>query len=83
MKNRYWKILGTTVLLMIFTGISLMMYSYVISLILMKSEIKFSSSVFIVFFSSPLLIYVLSGSVYFFVFDRLPKHNNDNDQLFD
>jgi len=74
-KNRYWKILGTTVLLMIFTGISLMMYSYVISLILMKSEIKFSSAVFIVFFSSPLLIYVLSGSVYFFVFDRLPKHN--------
>ncbi|MBC3252236.1 DUF1240 domain-containing protein [Serratia fonticola] len=75
MKNKYWKIFGTIVLLVIFTGISLFICSYVISLILMKSEIKFSSSVFIVFFSSPLLIYVLSGSVYFFVFDRLPKHN--------
>ncbi|HHQ6573794.1 TPA: DUF1240 domain-containing protein [Serratia fonticola] len=75
MKNKYWKIFGTIVLLVIFTGISLFICSYVISLILMKSEIKFSSSVFIVFFSSPLLIYILSGSVYFFVFDRLPKHN--------
>jgi predicted permease len=75
MKHRHWKILGTTVMLIIFTGISLMMYSYSISLILMRDEITFSSSVFIGFFSSPLLIYVLSGSVFFFIFDRLPKYN--------
>jgi hypothetical protein len=74
-KNRYWKILGATALLIIFTGGTLMIYSYATSLILMKDEITFSTSIFMCFFGSPLLLYVLSGSVFFFIFDRLPKYN--------
>ncbi|WP_370454338.1 DUF1240 domain-containing protein [Serratia sp. 3ACOL1] len=27
------------------------------------------------FFGSPLILYALSGSVFFFIFNRLPKHN--------
>lgn len=75
MKNRYWKILGATVLLIIFTGGTLMIYSYATSLILMKDEITFSASIFMCFFGSPLILYALSGSVFFFIFDRLPRHN--------
>nr|WP_222941591.1 DUF1240 domain-containing protein [Xenorhabdus sp. TS4] len=47
----------------------------VFSLILMEDEITFSSSVVIGFISSPLLFYSISGSVFFFIFDRLPKYN--------
>ncbi|MBL5825462.1 DUF1240 domain-containing protein [Serratia fonticola] len=75
MKNRYWKVLGATVLLIIFTGGTLMIYSYATSLILMKDEITFSASIFMCFFGSPLILYALSGSVFFFIFDRLPRHN--------
>ncbi|HBE9081125.1 DUF1240 domain-containing protein [Serratia fonticola] len=75
MKNRFWKVLGTTVLLIIFTGGTLMIYSYATSLILMKDEITFSASIFMCFFGSPLILYALSGSVFFFIFDRLPRHN--------
>ncbi|MDK2374421.1 DUF1240 domain-containing protein [Serratia fonticola] len=75
MKNRCWKVLGATVLLIIFTGGTLMIYSYATSLILMKDEITFSASIFMCFFGSPLILYALSGSVFFFIFNRLPKHN--------
>nr|WP_223281778.1 DUF1240 domain-containing protein [Xenorhabdus griffiniae] len=46
------------------------------SLIFMKDEITFSSSVVIGFISSPILFYSISGSIFFFLFDRLPKYNN-------
>ncbi|MBE0151575.1 DUF1240 domain-containing protein [Serratia sp. PL7] len=75
MKNRFWKVLGTTVLLIIFTGGTLMIYSYATSLILMEDEITFSASIFMCFFGSPLILYALSGSVFVFIFDRLPRHN--------
>ncbi|MGF6192765.1 DUF1240 domain-containing protein [Serratia sp. 2723] len=75
MKNRLWKILGASALLIIFICLSLLIYSYAISLILMKDEITFSTSVFMSFFAIPLILYALSGSVFFFIFDRLPKHN--------
>ncbi|CAI2022076.1 Protein of uncharacterised function (DUF1240) [Serratia fonticola] len=52
-----------------------MIYSYATSLILMKDEITFSASIFMCFFGSPLILYALSGSVFFFIFDRLPRHN--------
>nr|WP_207627219.1 DUF1240 domain-containing protein [Photorhabdus tasmaniensis] len=47
----------------------------VVSLILMKDEIIFSSTVVICFMSFPLLFYSISGSIFFFIFDRLPKFN--------
>ncbi|MBC3379682.1 DUF1240 domain-containing protein [Serratia fonticola] len=75
MKNRFWKIFGTSAFLVIFICLSLLIYSYAISLILMKDIIKFSTSVFMSFFAIPLILYALSGSVFFFIFDRLPKHN--------
>nr|WP_272903090.1 DUF1240 domain-containing protein [Xenorhabdus sp. Sc-CR9] len=46
-----------------------------ISLILMKDEITFSGTVVIGVMSSPLLFYSLSASIFFFIFDRLPKFN--------
>lgn len=75
MKNRYWKILGASALLAIFIFLSLLIYSYVISLILMKDEITFSASVLICFFATPLILYTFSCSVFFFIFDRPPKYN--------
>ncbi|MBL5903815.1 DUF1240 domain-containing protein [Serratia fonticola] len=75
MKNRLWKILGASALLILFICLSLLIYSYTISLVLMKDEITFSTSVFMSFFAIPLILYALSGSVFFFIFDRLPKHN--------
>ncbi|HHQ6601080.1 DUF1240 domain-containing protein [Serratia fonticola] len=75
MKNRLWKILGASALLILFICLSLLIYSYAISLVLMKDEITFSTSVFMSFFAIPLILYALSGSVFFFIFDRLPKHN--------
>ncbi|UAN44236.1 DUF1240 domain-containing protein [Serratia sp. JSRIV001] len=75
MKNRYWKILGASALLAIFICLSLLIYSYAISLILMEDEITFSASVFICFFATPLILYTFSCSVFFFIFDREPKYN--------
>ncbi|MBE8589285.1 DUF1240 domain-containing protein [Xenorhabdus griffiniae] len=37
---------------------------------------KFSSGIIIGFLSSPILFYSISGSIFFFLFDRLPKYNN-------
>nr|WP_237734074.1 DUF1240 domain-containing protein [Serratia fonticola] len=62
-------------MLILFICLSLLIYSYTISLVLMKDEITFSTSVFMSFFAIPLILYALSGSVFFFIFDRLPKHN--------
>ncbi|OTA18921.1 membrane protein [Xenorhabdus beddingii] len=47
----------------------------VFSLILMKDEIMFSGAVFMYFISFPLIFYAIAGSIFFFIFDRLPKFN--------
>lgn len=75
MKNRYWKVLGASALLAIFICLSLLIYSYAISLILMEDEITFSASVFICFFATPLILYTFSCSVFSFIYDRQPKYN--------
>ncbi|HBE9179085.1 TPA: DUF1240 domain-containing protein [Serratia fonticola] len=75
MINKYWGIFLATILLIVFTFGTILFYSYVTSLILMEDEITFSASVFMCFFGSPLILYALSGSVFFFIFNRLPKHN--------
>ncbi|PHM49901.1 DUF1240 domain-containing protein [Xenorhabdus miraniensis] len=75
MNSKYLKALGGLILLIIFTPIMFLVSSYVFSLIFMKDEITFSSTVIIGFMSSPLLFYSLSGSIFFFIFDRLPKFN--------
>ncbi|HEJ9056553.1 TPA: DUF1240 domain-containing protein [Serratia fonticola] len=73
--NRFWKILGATALLIIFICLSILIYGYIISLILMKDEITFSASIFACFFATPLILYTFSCSVFFFIFDRQPKYN--------
>lgn len=73
--NRFWKVLGATALLITFICLSLLIYSYVTSLILMKDEITFSASIFVCFFASPIILYTFSCSVFFFIYDRQPKHN--------
>ncbi|MBC3217314.1 DUF1240 domain-containing protein [Serratia fonticola] len=73
--NRFWKILGATALLIIFICLSILIYGYIISLILMKDEITFSASIFACFFATPLILYTFSCSVFFFTFDRQPKYN--------
>ncbi|WP_434527181.1 DUF1240 domain-containing protein [Photorhabdus asymbiotica] len=47
----------------------------VFSLILMKEKIIFSGPIVMYFISFPLIFYAISGSIFFFVFDRLPKLN--------
>ncbi|OTA18919.1 membrane protein [Xenorhabdus beddingii] len=75
MKSKYLKALAGVILLIIFTPIVFLVSHYFLSLIFMKDEITFSSGVVIGFMSSPLLLYSLSGSIFFLLFDRLPKFN--------
>ncbi|CDG17343.1 MULTISPECIES: DUF1240 domain-containing protein [Xenorhabdus] len=75
MNSKYLKALGVLILLLLMTFIVAFIIDDAISLILMKDEIRFSGTVVMVVMSSPLLLYSLSGSVFFFIFDRLPKFN--------
>ncbi|MBC8949794.1 DUF1240 domain-containing protein [Xenorhabdus sp. TS4] len=75
MNNKYLKALAGLILLLFLTFMMYLVSKSVFSLILMEDEITFSSSVVIGFISSPLLFYSISGSVFFFIFDRLPKYN--------
>ncbi|MGV7960947.1 DUF1240 domain-containing protein [Photorhabdus tasmaniensis] len=75
MNNKYFKALGGLILLLIVTFMMCLVINSVVSLILMKDEIIFSSTVVICFMSFPLLFYSISGSIFFFIFDRLPKFN--------
>ncbi|MBC8943975.1 DUF1240 domain-containing protein [Xenorhabdus indica] len=75
MNSKYLKALAGLILLIIFTPIVFLIGDYFLSLIFMKDEITFSSGIIIGFMSSPLLLYSLSGSIFFFIFDRLPKFN--------
>ncbi|WMV72010.1 DUF1240 domain-containing protein [Xenorhabdus griffiniae] len=75
MNSKYLKALGVLILLLLMTFIVAFIIDDAISLILMKDEIRFSATVVMVVMSSPLLLYSLSGSVFFFIFDRLPKFN--------
>ncbi|WP_445374557.1 DUF1240 domain-containing protein [Photorhabdus tasmaniensis] len=75
MNNKYFKALGGLILLLIVTFMMCLVINSVVSLILMKDEIIFSSAVVICFMSFPLLFYSISGSIFFFIFDRLPKFN--------
>ncbi|MDC9604698.1 DUF1240 domain-containing protein [Xenorhabdus griffiniae] len=75
MNSKYLKALGVLILSLLMTFIVAFIIDDAISLILMKDEIRFSATVVMVVMSSPLLLYSLSGSVFFFIFDRLPKFN--------
>ncbi|KMJ46852.1 membrane protein [Xenorhabdus khoisanae] len=75
MNSKYLKALGVLILLLLMTFIVAFIIDDAISLILMKDEIRFSGTVVMVVMSSPLLLYSLSSSVFFFIFDRLPKFN--------
>ncbi|WP_426575743.1 DUF1240 domain-containing protein [Xenorhabdus stockiae] len=75
MNSKYLKALAGVMLLIIFTPIVFLVGDYFLSLILMKDEITFSSGIVIGFMSSPLLLYSISGSIFFFLFERLPKFN--------
>ncbi|PHM49547.1 DUF1240 domain-containing protein [Xenorhabdus sp. KK7.4] len=75
MKSKYVKALGVLILLLGLTFMMSLVVDSAISLILMRDEITFSSAVIICFMSFPLLFYSLSGSIFFFLFDRLPKFN--------
>ncbi|MDR0217808.1 MAG: DUF1240 domain-containing protein, partial [Enterobacteriaceae bacterium] len=76
MNNKYLKALGGLVLLIIFTPIMVLIYINFISLIFMEDEMTFSGAVIIGVLSSPILFYSIAGSIYFFLFDKLPKYNN-------
>ncbi|MBE8597017.1 DUF1240 domain-containing protein [Xenorhabdus sp. BG5] len=75
MNNKYLKALAGLILLLFMSFMMYLVSESVFSLILMKDEITFSSGVVIGFISSPLLFYSIAGSIYFFLFDRLPKYN--------
>ncbi|MEX0445004.1 DUF1240 domain-containing protein [Xenorhabdus sp. SGI246] len=75
MNSKYLKALAGVILLIIFTPIVFLIGYYFLSLIFMKDEITFSSGIIIGFMSSPLLLYSISGSTFFFIFDRLPRFN--------
>ncbi|WP_050091682.1 DUF1240 domain-containing protein [Yersinia pseudotuberculosis] len=73
MKNRLFKILGAVIVLLILTPMMYLVNMYIIELIKMEDKITFSASIFISFISSPLIFYALAGSVYVFIFNRMPK----------
>ncbi|CNF18445.1 DUF1240 domain-containing protein [Yersinia similis] len=76
MKNRSFKTLGGLVFLLSF--LFLMKYliiNSIIPLIKMEDRIIFSSSIAICLISFPLMFYVMTGSIYFFIFNKTPKFN--------
>ncbi|MCT8345062.1 DUF1240 domain-containing protein [Photorhabdus kleinii] len=75
MNNKYVKITYGIILLLIVTSIMYLVSDCVFSLILMKEKIIFSGTIVMYFISFPLIFYAISGSIFFFVFDRLPKFN--------
>ncbi|MDE9483694.1 DUF1240 domain-containing protein [Xenorhabdus bovienii] len=75
MNSKYFKALGVLLLLLFMAFMMSFVIDSAISLILMKDEITFSGTVVIGVMSSPLLFYSLSASIFFFIFDRLPKFN--------
>ncbi|MCW7550863.1 hypothetical protein B5C26_16780 [Photorhabdus luminescens] len=75
MNNKYVKITYGIILLIIVTSIMYLVSECVFSLILMKEKIIFSGTIVMYFISFPLIFYAISGSVFFFVFNRLPKSN--------
>ncbi|TNH42514.1 DUF1240 domain-containing protein [Photorhabdus luminescens] len=75
MNNKYVKIMYGIILLLIVTSIMYLVSDCVFSLILLKEKIIFSGTIVMYFISFPLMFYAISGSIFFFVFDRLPKFN--------
>ncbi len=73
MKNRFLNALLGIIMLLILTPMMYLVSIYIIELIKMEDEITFSASIFISFISSPLVFYALAGSVYVFIFNRMPK----------
>ncbi|CDH34790.1 DUF1240 domain-containing protein [Xenorhabdus bovienii] len=75
MNSKYLKALGGVILLLFLTFLMYFIIKSDVSLVLMKDEITFSSAVIISILSFPIIFYSLSGSIFFFIFDRLPKYN--------
>ncbi|WP_072032500.1 MULTISPECIES: DUF1240 domain-containing protein [Xenorhabdus] len=75
MNSKYLKALGGVILLLFLTFLMSFIIKSAVSLILMKDEITFSGAVIISILSFPIIFYSLSGSIFFFIFDRLPKFN--------
>ncbi|MBC8954726.1 DUF1240 domain-containing protein [Xenorhabdus sp. PB62.4] len=75
MNSKYLKALGGVILLLFLTFLMSFIIKSAVSLVLMKDEITFSSAVIISILSFPIIFYSLSGSIFFFIFDRLPKYN--------
>nr|WP_254361153.1 DUF1240 domain-containing protein [Photorhabdus heterorhabditis] len=61
--------------MLIVTSVMYLVSDCIFSLILMKEKIIFSGTIVMYFISFPLIFYAISGSIFFFVFDRLPKFN--------
>ncbi|WP_449489585.1 DUF1240 domain-containing protein, partial [Yersinia pseudotuberculosis] len=73
---RLFKTLGGLVFLLSF--LFLMKYliiNSIIPLIKIEDRIIFSSSIAICLISFPLMFYVMTGSIYFFIFNKTPKFN--------
>ncbi|WP_339414266.1 DUF1240 domain-containing protein [Photorhabdus cinerea] len=75
MNNKHVKISYGTILLLIVTPVMYLVSDCIFSLILMKEKIIFSGAIVMYFISFPLIFYAISGSIFFFIFDRLPKFN--------
>ena len=75
MINKYWGIFLAVVLLIVISFGTIVVCSYVKSLILMEDEITFSASVIMAFLSSPIMLYVMLSGIYFFIFDKRPKYD--------
>ncbi|MBC8947247.1 DUF1240 domain-containing protein [Xenorhabdus indica] len=75
MNSKYVKALGVLILLLGLTFMMCLVIDSAVSLALMKDEITFSGTVIISILSFPIVFYSLSGSIFFFIFNRLPKFN--------
>lgn len=75
MNNKYYKISLATMLLILFSFATLLVWQYVLSLVFMEDEITFSASVVIGFLTCPLLIYAMLSGIYFFIYNKRPKYD--------
>lgn len=76
LNNKIIRIICAILILALMSFSMFIVSEYLISLVLMEDKITFSSSVFMTFFSFPLVLYYIVFIVFVNVVGRYPKHHD-------
>ncbi|OCA55530.1 DUF1240 domain-containing protein [Photorhabdus namnaonensis] len=82
LNNKIIRIICAILILALMSFSMFIVSEYLISLVLMDDKITFSSSVFMTFFSFPLVLYYIVFIVFVNVVGRYPKHHDSFNKYF-